>query len=65
MDFAKIVIMSIFVIFKLKRIDGHGALMDPVNRKSAWRKGFPTPEEYTDNESFCGGRDVCIYIFFF
>ncbi|XP_043481784.1 uncharacterized protein LOC122510899 [Leptopilina heterotoma] len=58
MEFIKFVIMIFFLIIKLKRIDGHGSLMDPVNRKSAWRKGFPTPEEYTDNESFCGGRDV-------
>lgn len=36
----------------------HGMLMDPVNRSSMWRKGFKTPENYEDNQLFCGGRSV-------
>ena len=36
----------------------HGRLMKPVQRSSMWRKGFPVPENYNDNELFCGGRPV-------
>ncbi|XP_044585224.1 uncharacterized protein LOC123265496 [Cotesia glomerata] len=37
---------------------GHGMLMDPVNRGSAWRLGFDTPVNYNDNENYCGGFNV-------
>ncbi|XP_034945508.1 uncharacterized protein, partial [Chelonus insularis] len=37
---------------------GHGMLMDPVNRGSAWRKGFKTPINYDDNQNYCGGFNV-------
>ncbi|XP_057337390.1 uncharacterized protein LOC130675621 [Microplitis mediator] len=37
---------------------GHGMLMDPVNRASAWRRGFNTPINYNDNENYCGGYNV-------
>lgn len=47
-------------IINLQEIYGHGMMMDPVNRSSAWRKGFPVKPNYTDNEHFCGGRTVCI-----
>ncbi|KAK0095715.1 hypothetical protein PV326_007588 [Microctonus aethiopoides] len=33
-------------------------LMDPVNRGSAWRKGFNTPTNYDDNGNYCGGHTV-------
>ncbi|KAK0078728.1 hypothetical protein PV325_002155 [Microctonus aethiopoides] len=33
-------------------------LMDPVNRGSAWRKGFNTPTNYDDNGNYCGGYTV-------
>lgn len=33
-------------------------MWDPINRSSAWRKGFPTEPNYTDNEHFCGGYGV-------
>ncbi|KAK4319033.1 hypothetical protein Pmani_010012 [Petrolisthes manimaculis] len=34
---------------------GHGKLVDPPSRASAWRFGFNTPRDYNDNEGFCGG----------
>jgi hypothetical protein len=34
---------------------GHGRLIDPPSRASAWRFGFPTPKDYDDNAQFCGG----------
>jgi hypothetical protein len=36
----------------------HGNLMDPVSRSSMWRKGYDTPENWTDNQLFCGGFKV-------
>lgn len=34
---------------------GHGRLIEPPSRSSAWRFGFNTPHNYNDNELFCGG----------
>ena len=39
-------------------IDGHGRMIDPPSRNSAWRYGFPNPPFYTDNELNCGGYNV-------
>ncbi|XP_042204853.1 uncharacterized protein LOC121854322 isoform X1 [Homarus americanus] len=38
--------------------DGHGRLMEPVGRSSAWRKGFNTPINWEDDELNCGGFGV-------
>lgn len=34
---------------------GHGRLIEPPSRASAWRLGWPTPIDYNDNEGSCGG----------
>ncbi|XP_063615779.1 uncharacterized protein LOC134788951, partial [Penaeus indicus] len=34
---------------------GHGRLVEPPSRASAWRFGFDVPVDYNDDESFCGG----------
>lgn len=34
---------------------GHGRLIEPPSRASAWRYGFDTPPDYNDNQGFCGG----------
>nr|XP_023020670.1 uncharacterized protein LOC111509205 [Leptinotarsa decemlineata]XP_023020671.1 uncharacterized protein LOC111509205 [Leptinotarsa decemlineata]XP_023020673.1 uncharacterized protein LOC111509205 [Leptinotarsa decemlineata]XP_023020674.1 uncharacterized protein LOC111509205 [Leptinotarsa decemlineata] len=39
----------------LSQIDGHGRLIEPPSRSSAWRYGFNTPHNYNDHELFCGG----------
>ncbi|KAL3272128.1 hypothetical protein HHI36_022611 [Cryptolaemus montrouzieri] len=36
-------------------IKGHGRLIDPPSRASAWRYGFNTPHNYNDHELYCGG----------
>ncbi|XP_022653021.1 uncharacterized protein LOC111264763 [Varroa jacobsoni] len=36
---------------------GHGRILEPAGRSSAWRFGFNTPKNYNDNELFCGGFD--------
>ncbi|KAG6464063.1 uncharacterized protein LOC115452786 [Manduca sexta] len=35
--------------------NGHGRLIEPPSRASAWRFGFDTPHNYNDHELFCGG----------
>lgn len=37
-------------------VSGHATLMEPVNRNSAWRKGFPGPVDYNDMSDECGRR---------
>ncbi|XP_055850562.1 uncharacterized protein LOC129915123 [Episyrphus balteatus] len=34
---------------------GHGRLIEPPSRASAWRYGFQTPPDYNDHELYCGG----------
>lgn len=34
---------------------GHGRLVEPPSRASAWRFGFDTPHNYNDHELYCGG----------
>lgn len=35
--------------------NGHGRLMEPPGRSSAWRVGFKTPTNYDDDQLYCGG----------
>ncbi|XP_025834194.1 uncharacterized protein LOC108744522 isoform X2 [Agrilus planipennis] len=41
--------------FLIPLADGHGRLIEPPSRASAWRYGFDTPHNYNDHELFCGG----------
>lgn len=34
---------------------GHGRLIEPPSRASAWRFSFDTPHNYNDHELYCGG----------
>ncbi|XP_051166588.1 uncharacterized protein LOC127284920 [Leptopilina boulardi] len=54
----KIFILTFILVINLQGIFGHGKVTDPVNRLSAWRKGFKTPPNYTDNQGFCGGKEI-------
>ncbi|XP_077288796.1 uncharacterized protein LOC143913076 [Arctopsyche grandis] len=36
-------------------VQGHGMVMDPINRASRWRVDSSAPANYNDNELFCGG----------
>lgn len=38
-----------------KPLNGHGRLIEPPSRASAWRYGFNTPHNYNDHELYCGG----------
>lgn len=57
-------ILLLFVAFmNFYDVEPHGMMMDPVNRSSAWRKGFHNPINYDDNANYCGGRTVRKSIF--
>lgn len=49
----------IFVIILLTTVfdlcNGHGRLIEPPSRSSAFRYGFQTPPNYNDHELYCGG----------
>lgn len=32
--------------------------MEPVSRASAWRRGYPNPADYNDNQGYCGGYSL-------
>lgn len=42
----------------MMKVEGHGRLLEPVGRSSAWRLGFNTPHNYNDNALYCGGFSV-------
>ena len=55
-----LIALSIIVLLEVAEISGHGRLVDPPARSTAWRE-FGTsafPPEYTDHEMFCGGFGV-------
>lgn len=39
-------------------VRGHGRLIEPPGRSTAWRYGFDTPHNYNDHEIYCGGYAV-------
>ncbi|XP_053680772.1 uncharacterized protein LOC128731665 [Anopheles nili] len=56
----KVVITALVPLFLLVAIGvelcaGHGRLIEPPSRASAWRYGFSTPPNYNDHELYCGG----------
>ncbi len=40
-------------------VAGHARMRVPAGRASMWRDGYPTLEDYNDDECFCGGYTVC------
>jgi len=48
-------LILICIISQLSHVRGHGYLINPPARGSAWRVGFNTPRDVTDNEENCGG----------
>jgi len=45
----------IISILQVSSVLGHGRLLKPPARGSAWRFGFDTPKDYNDNAENCGG----------
>lgn len=59
MIFVKYFALAVLLIGDgISKIEAHGRLMDPVNRGSAFRRGFRTPANYDDNGNNCGGLFV-------
>ena len=52
------VLMLCMTAMGVRQVEGHGRLVDPPSRSSAWRYGFDTPRNYDDNQLFCGGFAV-------
>jgi len=55
----KTLILLAICVLQISEISGHGRLLEPVARTSAWRR-WPNlfPAEYNDNQMFCGGVDT-------
>ncbi|KAK5638704.1 hypothetical protein RI129_012999 [Pyrocoelia pectoralis] len=47
--------VAFILLAYLTTVNGHGRLIEPPSRASAWRYGFDTPHNYNDHELFCGG----------
>jgi len=52
--FSNIVYILLFY-YNVHICHGHGRLIEPPSRASAWRYGFQTPPDYNDHELYCGG----------
>lgn len=50
--------ITLLIISVLTLIAGHGRMISPPGRSTAWRFGFPTPVNYNDHETNCGGFGV-------
>ncbi|CAG9770059.1 unnamed protein product [Ceutorhynchus assimilis] len=47
--------LTTILLSALDWVRGHGRLIEPPSRASAWRYGFDTPHNYNDHELYCGG----------
>lgn len=56
-QFSQILVVMV-IMCCIKSIQAHGKLADPVSRSSMWRLGYKTPQNYEDNQLFCGGVQV-------
>ncbi|RWS18082.1 uncharacterized protein B4U80_05900, partial [Leptotrombidium deliense] len=48
-------VIILFCLTLLTLVLGHGRLIEPPGRSTAWRFGFRNPPNYDDNALFCGG----------
>merc|ERR1719347_1301959 len=51
----RILLLCFLISVEVNHVIGHGYLLKPPARATAWRVGFPTPVDYTDNGLNCGG----------
>jgi len=47
--------LCLLLLAELHSVIGHGYMVKPPGRVSAWRAGFNTPPNYNDNQMYCGG----------
>lgn len=57
-----VVICLVIAFVKFPETESHGRLMDPVGRASRWRKDKSAPADYDDNQAYCGGLFVCLFL---
>ncbi|XP_058116352.1 uncharacterized protein LOC131288034 [Anopheles ziemanni] len=50
-----LVTLFLLLVIGFEPCSGHGRLIEPPSRASAWRYGFSTPPNYNDHELYCGG----------
>jgi hypothetical protein len=55
-------LLFFFVLANPLRVSGHGRMLDPPQRSSLWRFGYPTPANYDDDGLYCGGYRVSLNI---
>ncbi|XP_049876387.1 uncharacterized protein LOC126373994 isoform X2 [Pectinophora gossypiella] len=48
----------LLVASALASASGHGRVLEPPSRASAWRYGYPVPADYDDDGANCGGYSV-------
>ena len=53
-----IAVICLLASVEWHHVRGHGRLVEPPSRSSAWRFGFKTEPNYNDHELFCGGFTV-------
>ena len=58
--YSKVALLLVILGSAVNHIQGHGRLIDPPSRASAWRYGFNTPANYNDNQLYCGGKQVSV-----
>lgn len=50
--------VTFLLIFLIKQADAHARLLEPPSRASMWRMGFDSPENFDDDQTYCGGIGV-------
>lgn len=48
-------LLIVILMYSFDVCHGHGRLIDPPGRSTAFRYGFSTPPNYNDHELYCGG----------
>ncbi|EDX12245.1 GD20073 [Drosophila simulans] len=51
--------MTLLLAIGLQQIDAHGMMLSPPSRSSRWRYDGSAPQNWNDNELFCGGLYRC------
>ena len=51
-------VLVVLIALSIERVYGHGRMIKPPQRSSAWRFGFDNPTNYDDDALNCGGFGV-------
>jgi len=57
---ARLVLLGGVLVSLISSAFGHGYLVQPPSRSTAWRYGYSTPPNYNDMELYCGGFAVSL-----